>query len=165
MPGVGVPEAVTVELKAVPPGTTSVAPLVMCGAIGVRTVRVKAWLASGLTPLCAVTVNGYTPGATAVVPASVAVPSPLSVKVTPAGRADGGDALNAGLSMPVAVIVSVNAEPASTVSLAALVICGAVGKPITAVSMSVGVAVHETLPERGRIAPTIWNEKVMVAPC
>ena len=58
--------------------------LVMRG--GWLTVSVKLWVVSGVTPSLAVSVSGYGPPVPpAGVPASVAVPSPLSVKVTPPG--------------------------------------------------------------------------------
>ena len=49
------------------------------------TWTVSAWLAFGETPLLAVNVTGYAPPAPVGVPAKVAVPSPLSVNVKPAG--------------------------------------------------------------------------------
>ena len=59
---------------------------VMAGAVS--TVRVKDWVALGDTPLAAVMVIAYDPRVPAAgVPARVAVPSPLSVKVTPVGSA------------------------------------------------------------------------------
>src|SRR4051794_28908763 len=58
--------------------------LVMTG--GPLTVRVKLWLTAGATPLFAVMVIGKVPP-TVGVPDSVAVPLPLSWKVTPLGSA------------------------------------------------------------------------------
>src|SRR5690349_18123100 len=64
------------------------------------TVTDNCWRASGLTPLCATTVIAYVPAAsTAGVPASVAVPSPLSVKVRPAGS--GPSSVSRGTSAAV----------------------------------------------------------------
>ena len=57
-------------------------------ADGAFTVRVKCWVAFEPTPLLAVMVSGYEPAAlAAAVPDRVAVPSPLSRKLTPLGRA------------------------------------------------------------------------------
>ena len=54
------------------------------------TVRVKFWVASGLTPFVAVIVNLYVPPEPAGgVPENVAVPSPLSVHVSHDGSAGG----------------------------------------------------------------------------
>ena len=50
------------------------------------TVRVKLRVAAGMTPFVALTVIGYVPPVFAAgVPDSVAVPSPLSVNVSPGG--------------------------------------------------------------------------------
>src|SRR5579859_6547909 len=65
-------------------------------------VNVKDCMALLPTPLLAVIVMGKLPDA-AGVPLSVAVPSWLSTKLTPAGRAP--VSLNAGSGKPVAVIV------------------------------------------------------------
>ena len=55
-------------------------------------MRVKVWVASGLTPFVAVIVNVYVPPEpSAGVPESVAVPSPLSVNATPVGSAPVSD--------------------------------------------------------------------------
>ncbi len=79
---VGVPVVVTVKVPAWPAVKVVPAGLVIWHAW--RTVRVKTWVASGLTPFVAVIVTAYVPPEPAAgVPASVAVPSPLSVNVTP----------------------------------------------------------------------------------
>ncbi len=52
------------------------------------------------------------------------MPSPLSVKVTPAGSAP--DSFSAGTGRPVVVTVVVKATPAVAAAVAALVIAGAV---------------------------------------
>ena len=57
------------------------------------------------------------------VPASVAVPSPLSTKVTPAGSAP--VSLSAEVGNPVVVTVNVPDVPVVNVVLSALVIAGA----------------------------------------
>ena len=68
--------------------------------------------------------NGYVPPVFAAgVPASVAVPSPLSVNVTPGGSAPVSD--NVELGTPVVVTVKVPAWPAVKVVPAGLVILGA----------------------------------------
>jgi hypothetical protein len=57
------------------------------------------------------------------VPAKVAVPLPLSVKVTPAGSAPDSD--SAGVGTPVAVTVKLAAAPTGKLADAALVNAGA----------------------------------------
>src|SRR5579875_317557 len=59
------------------------------------------------------------------VPARVAVPLPLSVKVTPPGRVP--VSVSAGTGEPVAVMVSLNAVPTVDVAAAALVIASTPG--------------------------------------
>ena len=87
MAGVGLPVEVTVKVPADPAVKVVLAPLVMAGATGAGlTVSVKDWVASEPTPLLAVMVMGKLPDE-AGVPARVAVPSPLSTKVTPPGSA------------------------------------------------------------------------------
>jgi hypothetical protein len=66
------------------------------------TVRVNIWVASGEIPLVAVMVSGNRPGDDGI-PVNVAVPLPLSVKVTPPGRAPVSWRLGRG--NPVAVTV------------------------------------------------------------
>ena len=65
------------------------------------------------------------PAATDGVPARVAVPFLLSVRVTPVGRVDPEARVMAGVGVPVVVTGKVNAVPDGTVSLFALVIVGA----------------------------------------
>jgi hypothetical protein len=75
----------TVKLPALPTLNVVWSALVMLGASS--TVRMKVWVAFGATPLLAVIVKVYVPPVPlAGVPARVAVPSPLSTKVTPLGR-------------------------------------------------------------------------------
>ena len=71
---------------------------------------------------------------TAGVPARVAVPSPLSTKVTPVGRAP--DSARPAVGLPVDVTVKVPAEPSVKVVLLAEVIAGAA----STVSVKVWVA-------------------------
>ena len=78
------------------------------------TVKVKTWMASGSSPLAALMVMGKIPDEEAE-PARAAVPSWWSVNVTPTGRAP--VSLSAGAGTPVAVTVTLNAEPAVTVAV------------------------------------------------
>ena len=72
----------------------------------------------------AVMVTGYAPAVSgAGVPLRVAVPSPLSVNVTPEGRVP--DSANDGVGEPVAVTVNVPADPVVNVVDAADVMAGA----------------------------------------
>ena len=67
-------------------------------------------MAVGLTPFVAVIVNGYVPPVPAAgVPESVAVPSPLSVNVTPDGSLPDSD--NARVGVPLDVKVRAPAMP------------------------------------------------------
>src|SRR5580704_16515190 len=70
------------------------------------------------------------PGATALFPASVAVPSPLSVKVTRDGRLDPEARVIAGVGRPVVFTMKVKGLPGAAVTLVALVIDGALGGSI-----------------------------------
>ena len=92
------------------------------------TVKVKDWVAFDPTPLLAVMVIGNEP-LDALVPASVAVPSPLFVKVTPAGSEPVSVIVAVGL--PVEVTVKVPALPWVKVVLAPLVMVGAAGAGLT----------------------------------
>ncbi len=84
-------------------------------------MRVKVWVALGLPPFVAVIVNGYVPPVPAAgVPERVAVPSPLSVNVTPVGSAPVSD--NPHVGDPVDVTVKVPAWPTVKVVPAELVI-------------------------------------------
>ena len=85
MAGVGLPVVVTVNEPAVPTVKVVVVALVMAG--GWPTITVSVWVAFGLTPLAAVRLSEYVPPEPAAgVPLRVAVPLPLSVKLTPPGR-------------------------------------------------------------------------------
>ena len=72
-------------------------------------------------------------------PARVAVPSPLSVNVTPDGRAGLLAAEMAAVGLPVVVTEYVPGWPAAKVVAFALVICGAAWLPVT-VSVKICVA-------------------------
>ena len=118
----GTPVVVTVKVPAWPTVKVVPAELVIPGAW--RTERMKGSVAGGLTPFVAVIVNGYAPPEPAPgVPASVAVPSPLSVNVTPGGSAPVSD--NAQLGTPVVVTLKVPACPTVKVAWWALVIAHA----------------------------------------
>ena len=86
---VGKPLVVTPKVPPTPTLNVVLSALVIAGAWS--TVRVKDWVASGEMPFEAVIVKGYVPPVpSAGVPARVAVPSPLSVKVTPLGSEPAG---------------------------------------------------------------------------
>ena len=115
----GTPVDVTVKVPAWPTVKVAWSALVILHAW--RTERVKVWVASGLTPFVAVIVSGYVPPEPAPgVPASVAVPSLLSLNVTPGGSAPVSD--NAHVGTPVDVTVKVPAWPTVKVAWLALVI-------------------------------------------
>src|ERR1700719_469296 len=99
--GVGTPVVVTLKDPKVPAENVAVLPLVIAGACGVPvSVSVSPCWASGDKPLLAVKrmLNGL-PASVPGVPPSVAVPFPLSLKVTPAGNA------------PVSVIEGLGEKP------------------------------------------------------
>jgi hypothetical protein len=121
--GVGEPLAVIAKLNAVPTVALAVAALVIVGAGAADTTSVKLWVAFGLLPLAAVIVIGKLVAAPAGVPAMVAVPSPLLVKVTPAGSAPDSVSVLAG--NPVVVIVTELLTPFVNEPVAALVMAGA----------------------------------------
>jgi hypothetical protein len=108
-----------VELPAVIVDAAAVK-LVIAGAA--TTFSVKVCCALGATPLFAVIVIGVLPAA-AGIPEIVAVPLPLSVKFTLAGRDPVLD--NAGVGLPVVVTVNVPLVPAVNVTELALVMAGA----------------------------------------
>src|SRR3954453_11088109 len=119
----GKPVVVTANVPAAPTVKVVLLPLVMAGAC--CTVSVKFCVAFGATPLLPVMTIGYVPPVPAFgVPARVAVPLPLSVKVTLAGRPP--VSLRATLTgKPVVVTLNVPAAPTVKVVLAPLVIAGA----------------------------------------
>jgi len=98
--GFGVPVVVTVKLPAMPTVKAVLFALVTAGAS--ITVNVKLWFAGVPDPLLAVIVREYVPP-DAGVPPSVAVPFPLSTKVTPLGNAP--VSVNDGVGDPVVVTV------------------------------------------------------------
>ena len=118
----------------VPPANTPVrvvdVPAVIVGAAAVKLVidgaatalNVNVCVAFGNVPLLAVMVIAELPAAAAV-PEIVAVPFPLSVKLTPPGSDP--VLLMAEVGLPVVVTVNVPAVPAVNVTLLALVIAGA----------------------------------------
>ena len=84
----------------------------------------KACVASGVSPLLALIVSKYDPPVAApCVPLNVAVPLPLSPKVTPAGSAPLSVIVPTG--DPLVVTVNVPAFPTVNVVAFALVIAGA----------------------------------------
>ena len=109
-----------IRVIAAPTRTLVVWIFLMAGAL--VTVRLKAWVAAPFLFL-AVRVSGYTPAAAfAGVPEIVAVPSPLSVSLTPDGSRPVPEIQGAG--SPVAVTVNVNATPNASVAAGALVKTG-----------------------------------------
>src|SRR5437016_1771781 len=81
-------------------------------------------------PLLAVNVTGKVLPTPAVgIPASFPLPFPLSMKVTPLGRAP--VSVKDGVGLPVAVTVKVPAVPTTSVILFALVIAGGVEGGLT----------------------------------
>jgi hypothetical protein len=131
---VGTPVAVTVNDPAAPTVNVALVPLVIAGAWS--TVSVKVCVASVPITLCALMLSEYVlPVNAAGVPASVAVPFPLSTNVTPVGSAP--VSVSAGSGKPVVVTVKVPAWPTVNVVLAALVIAGA--WPIVSVKFCVAL--------------------------
>jgi hypothetical protein len=100
--GVVVPIAVTVNDPATP--EVKVAdPALVIASDPLMTLSVKAWVVVPLV-LAALMVSGNEPSLAAVrVPVMVAVPFPLSVKVTPEGRVP--VSVSAGVGEPVVVTV------------------------------------------------------------
>lgn len=123
--GVGEPVVVTVKLPALPVVKVVLAALVMAGAVPVEaTVSVKLCVTVP-AELVAVMVMEYNPAVPeAGVPETVAVPLPLSVKVTPEGRAPVSE--RAGGGEPLAVTVKEPLLPTVKVALDALLMVGAV---------------------------------------
>jgi hypothetical protein len=94
-------------------------------AAGVKAVSVNDCVAFASTPLLAVMVIGYAPPVPAAgVPLSVAVPLPLSVKVTPLGSAP-VFVIVTTVGNPLVVTVNVPALPTVNVAAFALVMAGA----------------------------------------
>ena len=105
--GAGYPVARTVSLSAAPTLTLIARIFLIVGAL--VTVSVNAWVAVPYLFL-AVRASGYTPAAAFLgVPEIVAVPSPLSVNVTPEGSRP--VLLIVGAGSPVVVAVKENRAP------------------------------------------------------
>ncbi len=86
------------------------------GGGAASTVKEKLWAAGAPKPLLALMVNPYGPAVPAAgVPASVAVPLRLSVKVTPLGSAP--LSVSAAVGLPAVVTVKVPALPTVKVAL------------------------------------------------
>jgi hypothetical protein len=83
---------------------------------------VKGWVTE-LTVLVALILSVVVPTGVAAVLARVAVPLPLSLNVTPAGRVP--VSVSAGIGYPVVFTVNVPAVPNVNAAVAALVIAGA----------------------------------------
>jgi hypothetical protein len=127
---------VTAKVKAVPDVSVTLAALENVGTF--PTVKVKDWLAVPVEFL-AVKVRRYTPLAVAPgVPASVAVPLPLLVKVKPEGNVPVWDSV--GVGEPVVVTVKLNAWPPVATAEAALVIAS----PLLTVKVKLWVALGLT---------------------
>src|SRR3954468_18741783 len=110
------------------------------------TATVKAWLSAGALPLSALIVNPYVPPLPAVgVPASVAVPFPLSVKLSQAGRVPLVG--SAGVGAPLVVPENAPAAPTAKEALSALVMVGA---PDTVSVAAVDVALPVELENTAR---------------
>lgn len=147
--GVGTPLADTVNVPAEPIVKVALVALVNAGATPATTVRVKLWFAVPLL-FWAVMPSELVLGAVGV-PLIVAVPLPLSTKVTPEGSAP--DTVSAGLGLPVVVTVKVLSAPTANVALVALVITGPVAATIDSVNvwftvdtLLVAVNVSEVVP-------------------
>src|SRR5690242_20920386 len=122
MCAVGLPVVVTVKVPAEPAVKVAVLALVIAGAW--LTVRVKDWVASGCAPVAALSVSGWGPPVRGSgVPDSVAVPSRLSAKVTPAGKVP--VSLKIGRASRREGAENAAAAPAVKVAELALVIAGA----------------------------------------
>ena len=107
--GAGNPDAAAMKLTDAPEFTDWFAGLVVTAGAWF-TVTVSVWVPLGFTPFDAVRLSEYTPPVPAAgVPARVAVPLPLSVKLSPVGTVP--VLLMAGVGDAVAVVVIVN-EPA-----------------------------------------------------
>jgi hypothetical protein len=70
---------------------------------GDATLKEKSCVAFGMIPLMACIVNIYEPTATDEEPTKVAVPFPLSIRVTPDGKVDPDARLMAGVGTPLVV--------------------------------------------------------------
>src|SRR5579862_9286659 len=125
--GAGLPVAVGVKVPLEPRGVEKELADVMTGAS--PTIKVNAWVASGKTPLLALIVIGKLPSEVGM-PASLAVPSPLSVKVTPEGGEPVSD--RAAVGAPAVVTVKLLVAPLANPTETAEVMAG--GWSITSVN-------------------------------
>jgi hypothetical protein len=118
--GVGLPVAVTVKDPGDPTAKVVEDAEVISGAV--PTFKVKDWLAPEPTPLAALTVIGKVPPAVGS-PDKVAVPSPLSTKLTPFGNVPVSD--NAAVGKAEVVTVKLFDEPSANEAELAEVMDGA----------------------------------------
>jgi hypothetical protein len=86
------------------------------------TINAKLCVALGDTPFCAVNVTLNVPVAVGI-PLSVPVPSPLSVNVTPDGKAP--DSVMLGVGLPIVITVNELCVPTVKFALLLLVMAGA----------------------------------------
>src|SRR5712691_1061531 len=114
---------VAVAVAGVPKVTLLGAVTVTVACVPALTVNTKLCDAFGVMPFAAVSESGNVPAPPGV-PASVAVPLPLSVKVTPPGKVP--VLLRLGVGVPVANTVKEPGAPTLNVAVLALVIAGAV---------------------------------------
>jgi hypothetical protein len=111
---VGRPLVVTGNVPAVPAKKLVESAEVKAG--GPSTVKVKVWVASGLTPFEAVRHKVYVPAGVDVVVATVPIPSPKSVKDKPVGNGDSEQVASealviVGVGLPSTVTVKSPAVP------------------------------------------------------
>ena len=125
--GVGVPVVVTGKVKAVPDGDG------VCGRTGddrsLGHRQVEGLDGVGGHPVGGLDGKLVDAGATDEVPARVAVPLPLSVRVAPVGRVDPDAKVIAGVGVPVVVTGKVKAVPDEDGELPELVIVGGPWSP------------------------------------
>ena len=121
--GVGVPLVVTVKVNGWPAMAVAEPALVIASPLLI--VRTKLWVAVP-TKFAAAMVSVYVPWLPAAgVPDRVAVPLPLSLKVTPGGSAGLESSVIAAVGKPVVVTEKLPAVATGKVADGALVITGA----------------------------------------
>ena len=115
----------TVNVPALPTVKVVLSALVMVGAVGASIVKVNVWMV-GSKPLSAVIVRVYVPSSPEIgVPLKVAVPSPLSTKVTLPGNEGALVAVMVDtVGTPLVVTVNVPKLPTLKAVLSGLVIAG-----------------------------------------
>src|SRR3954469_1798876 len=119
--GAGKPEAAAMKLTEAPAFTVWFDGLVVTAGAWL-TVTVSVWVPFGLIPLDAVRLSEYAPPVPAAgVPARVAVPLPLSVKLRPVGRVPVLVMVGVGYAVDVVVTVKLPGVPTVKVVLDALV--------------------------------------------